>query len=68
MLSDKFDKLYPHERALKLKRDAAPDLYEALTALRLQVLQSELNNPANEYAYEALQMANAALAKARGQA
>jgi MoxR-like ATPase len=36
-------------------------LREALDALRLQALQSDLNNPANEWGWEALQLANAAL-------
>ena len=43
---------------------AAPELYEALKACHLQMLQS---NNATEYAEEANQMAIAALAKARGE-
>jgi hypothetical protein len=43
---------------------AAPDLLAALKALHLQALQSELNDPANEWGYEAIQKAAAALAKA----
>lgn len=45
---------------------AAPDLYEALSALRLQALQSSVNSPANEWGMEALALANAAIAKAEG--
>lgn len=45
---------------------AAPDLLEALEALRLQALQSDVNNPANEWGREALAMAHAAINKARG--
>lgn len=45
---------------------AAPDLVEALQALRLQALQSTVNDPANEWGAEALQMADAALSKALG--
>jgi hypothetical protein len=41
-------------------------LVEALSDLRLQALQSELNDPANEYGYAALQKANNALAALAG--
>jgi hypothetical protein len=50
------------------QRNAAPDLYEALHSLFIQALQSGLNDPANEWGYEAIQIANAALRKARGEA
>jgi hypothetical protein len=53
-------------RELAQKMAAAPELLEALEALRLQALQSELNSPANEWGWEALQLANAAIAKATG--
>ncbi len=43
---------------------AAPELYEALKACHLQMLQS---NNQTEYAEEANQMAIAAMAKARGE-
>ena len=46
---------------------AAPDLYEALYDLQRQALQSTLNDPANEWGWEALQKTRAALAKARGE-
>lgn len=42
---------------------AAPELYEALKACQLQLLQS---NNRSEYAEEAIQMAQAALRKAGG--
>ncbi len=45
---------------------AAPELLDALKALQLQGLQSELNDPAHEYGYAALEMARAAIAKAQG--
>lgn len=45
---------------------AAPDMLEALKALRLQALQSNVNSAANEWGLEALAMANAAIAKASG--
>lgn len=45
---------------------AAPDLLEALKALRLQSLQSDVNSPSNEWGREALGLANAAIAKAEG--
>ena len=44
---------------------AAPDLYEALKACRLQMLQS---NNDSEYAQEANELARAAIAKAEGEA
>lgn len=43
----------------KAIREAAFDLLAALKALHLQALQSDLNNPANEYGYEAIQNATA---------
>lgn len=43
---------------------AAPELLDALKALRLQALQSSVNSPANEWGMEALAMANAAISKA----
>lgn len=43
---------------------AAPDLLAALKALHLQALQSDMNNPADEWGYEAIQLATAAIAKA----
>lgn len=46
---------------------AAPDLLEALKALRLQALQSDLTSAANEWGREAIAMANAAIAKASGE-
>lgn len=46
---------------------AAPAMYDALKALHLQALQSSLNDPANEWGREALDMASAALSKARGE-
>jgi hypothetical protein len=45
---------------------AAPDMYAALNALRTQALQSNVADPANEWGREALELANAALAKAEG--
>ena len=43
---------------------SAPDLLAALKALHLQALQSELNSPANEWGYEAIELATAAIARA----
>jgi hypothetical protein len=40
------------------------ELEEALRALRLQALQSSVNDPANEWGLEALHQANAALSHA----
>lgn len=45
----------------------APELYDALESLMLQALQSTVASPGNEYGYEALNKANAVLAKARGE-
>jgi hypothetical protein len=45
---------------------AAPDLLEALKALQLQALQSDVNHPSNEWGMEALALAHAAIAKAEG--
>lgn len=45
---------------------AAPDLLEALKALRLQALQSNVNSAANEWGREALEMANDAISRAEG--
>lgn len=45
---------------------AAPDLLEALKSLQRQALQSDVNDPANEWGREALEMTNAAIAKATG--
>lgn len=45
---------------------AAPDLLKALEALRLQALQSSVNDRSNEWGMEALGLANAAIAKAHG--
>jgi hypothetical protein len=47
---------------------AAPELYEALKALQLQALQSNVNEPSNEWGRDALAQARGALAKARGEA
>lgn len=47
-------------------RAAAPDLLEALKALQLQALQSNVNSAANEWGREALEMAKAAIEKAEG--
>jgi len=41
--------------------DRIVELEEALRALRLQALQSSVNDPANEWGLEALHLANAAL-------
>ena len=43
---------------------ALNDIYEALKALRLQALQSDVNDDSNEWGKEALEMARAALDKA----
>ncbi len=43
---------------------AAPELLEALKALRIQALQSTVNDRANEWGMEALGLAHAAIAKA----
>lgn len=43
---------------------AAPDLLEALKALELQALQSNVNSTSNEWGREALDLARAAIAKA----
>lgn len=45
---------------------AAPDLFAALAALHKQALQSSVAAPENEFGQEAIAMASAALAKARG--
>lgn len=45
---------------------AAPELLEALKAIQLQALQSSVNSAANEWGREALDLANAAIAKAEG--
>lgn len=45
---------------------AAPDLFAALAALHKQALQSSVADPENEFGQEAIAMASAALAKARG--
>jgi hypothetical protein len=46
---------------------AAPEMYEALKALQLQALQSTVNDPANEWGQEALDMARAVLKSIGGQ-
>ena len=48
---------------LELKRAAAPEMYEALNACHMQLLQS---NNRTEYAHEACEMALNALRKAEG--
>lgn len=45
---------------------AAPDLLAALKALRLQALQSTVNDRANEWGMEALGLARCAISKAEG--
>lgn len=45
---------------------AAPQLLAALKALHLQALQSTVNDPANEWGAEALEMSRAAIAAAEG--
>jgi len=49
---------------LKEQRD---ELLEALEALLLQALQSELNSASHEYGSEAIDNARAAIAKAKGE-
>jgi hypothetical protein len=46
--------------------EAAPELLAALKALQRQALQSDVNDPANEWGREALELASAAIAKAEG--
>jgi hypothetical protein len=62
-MSDKFDRLYPHERRHKAMRDAAPELYEALEEL----LESYLDALPGSEDYGPVLSAAAALEKARGQ-
>lgn len=45
---------------------AAPDLLAALKALQLQALQSNVNDPANDWGREALALTRAAIAAATG--
>jgi hypothetical protein len=45
---------------------AAPEMLEALKALQLQALQSNVNDPANEWGREALVMAQVTIDKAEG--
>lgn len=45
---------------------SAPDLLAALKALQIQALQSDVNDPSNEWGCEALAMARAAISKAEG--
>lgn len=42
---------------------AAPELLQALKALWVQALQSELNSPNHEYGLKAIALANAAISK-----
>lgn len=55
-------------QAAKIVRsmNSAPEMLEALKALRLQALQSNLNSAANEWGREAIKMSSAAIAKAEG--
>ena len=46
---------------------AIPELVDALEALQLQALQSELNDPAHEWGREALDKTRTILAKVRSQ-
>ena len=46
---------------MKKAHDRIEELEGALRALRLQALQSSVNDPANEWGIEALNLANAAL-------
>lgn len=46
--------------------NAFPHLVAALEALQLQALQSDVNDPANEWGHEALEMTRGALAIAHG--
>jgi hypothetical protein len=62
-----FQELNDKAKSDAMVRDAAPELLDALTSLRLQALQSGLNDPANEWGREAISKANAAIAKATGQ-
>lgn len=55
-------KLYPHEALLKSQRDAAPELYAALSKLVMRWDGIPEANCASE-----VRQARAALAKARGQ-
>ena len=45
---------------------AAPDMLAALEALWVQALQSDVNEARNEWGREALELARAAIAKAKG--
>lgn len=58
---------YPHEEALRLKREAAPDLYEALSNLMENPLfQTAVGGNPNAVE-RMLDHARSALAKARGE-
>jgi hypothetical protein len=56
----KFDRLYGHERRLQAMRDAAPDMFEALTEFLAGA-------DAGFVSVGVDQLARAALAKARGE-
>lgn len=71
LMADDLDMVYAAISAEQARTNAnliaaAPELYEALAALQLQALQSSVND-GNEYGCEALALARAALAKARGE-
>lgn len=52
-----------HKTEVEVLRDQRDELLETLKELLLQALQSELNSPANEWGYEAIQRSSTVITK-----